>query len=184
MAFIEMNEPGVNCGAEVAGDGGGLAAAEGTVADGAAVAVRDELACAMGARLAGAPAVERVPTLEETRVGAAPGAEETVPPQPSGRQLRAGVAAWPDQARNAPAVNAPIAAAAMAAAAVTTAARNQPRGAAGSGRCRPAVPLRRCPAAMAGAGGGVSCSKGGAGNHSDAPPPSTCAGASGSPEPM
>jgi hypothetical protein len=70
VAFTEINEPGVNCGAAVAGDGGaavaGLAAVAvpvpvtepGLVAAGAAVGEMDELARVVAARLAGVLAVE------------------------------------------------------------------------------------------------------------------------------
>ncbi len=59
MAFIEISEPGVNRGAVVAGDGGGLAVGvEVVAAGGAVVAGIGESACVVTAGLAGVLAVE------------------------------------------------------------------------------------------------------------------------------
>jgi len=108
VAFIEITEPGVNRGADVADDGDGPAeavAVSGAIAAAPAVAVGSEFAAAAVPAVADWAPVDTVARAaaprvsgglppagalapEETVTGAVPSAWETVPPQLPGRQLR------------------------------------------------------------------------------------------------
>lgn len=208
MALIEISEPGANCPVAVAGEDdelGAVAAVLGAVAAvlGAVAAVLgavalaelwadavvgpDELGCGMAGRFAEVPAVAWVLAVAGALARTGPGAWDMLPPQPCVWQLGVrAVAGWPDQAKTRPIVKTAIPAMAIIPVNLAapdqgrvTAARNLWCGAAGVGRCRPLVPLRRFLAAATGSEAAVSGGRGGAGTPSDLPPSWTCAGEAG-----